>query len=108
MSPEIQHLLQTIERQLDWGAADAWQSRDFDKLNQLILEKTGVSLSASTLKRVWGRVQYGHAPSAVTLDALARFAGFADFRAFSRPPVAVTRVGQPRRWISWSRFFVAL
>ena len=88
MSPEIQHLLQTIERQLDWGAADAWQSRDFDKLNQLILEKTGVSLSASTLKRVWGRVQYGHAPSAVTLDALAL--GAVDYFAKPTDNVAAT------------------
>ena len=109
MPPEIQHLLQTIERQLDWGESGAWQSRDFDKLNQLILEKTGVSLSASTLKRVWGRVQYGHAPSAVTLDALARFAGFADFRAATR---GVTPLDRPRlstrRRVSWPRLAVLL
>lgn len=91
MTPEIQKLLQVIEHRLNWGPSAEWQSRDFDSLQQLILDETGVSLSASTLKRVWGRVQYGSAPSGVTLDTLARFAGFASHRAFlvgGRGPVA--------------------
>lgn len=104
MTPEIQHLLHTIERQLDWGDSGQWQSRDFDKVSQLILDKTGVSLSASTLKRVWGRVQYGSAPSAVTLDALARFAGFDNFRAVGRG-MAVRPPGQAR-WPRWVALFV--
>ncbi len=82
MLPEIKILLDHIERKVDWGDAATWQNRDFEALSGRILENTGVSLSASTLKRVWGRVQYEHEPSAVTLDTLARFAGFENYRTF--------------------------
>jgi hypothetical protein len=84
MLPEIKILLDHIERKVDWGDAATWQNRDFETLSGRILEETGVSLSASTLKRVWGRVQYEHEPSAVTLDTLARFAGFENNRDFLR------------------------
>src|SRR5258708_26149981 len=82
MTSEIRKLLQIIEDQLDWGDAAAWQSKDFESLNELIFEKTKVSLSASTLRRVWGRVEYKHLPSGTTLDTLSRFAGFESWRAF--------------------------
>ncbi|MDB5155283.1 MAG: hypothetical protein JWR54_4034 [Mucilaginibacter sp.] len=83
-SPGIKQLLIIIEQQLDWGDASSWQSKDFELLNQLIFEKTKVSLSASTLRRIWGRVEYNHLPSGTTLDTLARFAGFESWRAFNR------------------------
>lgn len=85
---ELKQLLIIIEQQLDWGEAAKWQSKDFENLNQLILEKTKVSLSASTLRRLWGRVEYNHLPSATTLDTLARFAGFENWRAFTRQQTA--------------------
>lgn len=81
---ELKQLLIIIEQQLDWGESAAWQSKDFENLNQLILEKTKVSLSASTLRRLWGRVEYNHMPSTTTLDTLSRFAGFENWRAFTR------------------------
>ena len=82
MSPEIEKLLKLIEGKLDWGESNTWQGKDFEKLNQLILDETGVSLSASTLKRVWGKVEYNHLPSVTTLDALAKFGGFENWRSF--------------------------
>ena len=88
---ELKRLLAIIEQQLDWDDPSSWQSKDFEILNELILEKTKVSLSASTLRRIWGRVEYNHLPSATTLDTLARFAGFESWRTFtkqSRPVVA--------------------
>jgi hypothetical protein len=83
-SAELKRLLLIIEQQLDWGDAATWQSRDFETLNQLIFEKTKISLSASTLRRVWGRVEYTHMPSGTTLDTLAIFAGFENWRSFTR------------------------
>lgn len=80
----LKQLLMIIEQQLDWGPAAEWQSRDFENLNVLILEKTKISLSASTLRRIWGRVEYNHLPSNTTLDTLARFAGYEGWRAFTR------------------------
>jgi hypothetical protein len=80
----IKQLLKIIEQQLDWGDAADWQSKDFENLNLFILAKTKVSLSASTLRRVWGRVEYNHLPSTTTLDTLAQFAGFENWRTFTR------------------------
>ncbi|MDN5284305.1 MAG: hypothetical protein JWR38_579 [Mucilaginibacter sp.] len=80
----IEQLLKIIEQQLDWGEAGTWQSKDFENLNLLIFDKTKISLSASTLRRIWGRVAYHHLPSPTTLDTLARFAGFENWRAFTR------------------------
>ena len=82
MTTDLEKLLKQIEQKLDWGVSEAWQSRDFENLNQLILDETGVSLSASTLRRVWGRVEYKHLPSGTTLDTLAKFAGYESWRAF--------------------------
>jgi len=75
-------LLLLIENQLGWGDAAAWPSRDFERLTILIQEKTKVSLSASTLRRVWGKVDYNNQPSVTTLDTLAQFAGYESWRSF--------------------------
>jgi len=87
MTYEIRQLLQIIEDQIEWGDAASWQSKDFELLNQLIFEKTKVSLSASTLRRIWGRVEYNHLPSGTTLDTLSRFAGFENWRAFQKTKI---------------------
>src|SRR5258708_22739483 len=81
---ELKHLLTIIEQQLDWGDPSAWQTKDFEILNELIFEKTKVSLSESTLRRIWGRVEYNHLPSTTTLDTLSKFAGFESWRTFTR------------------------
>jgi hypothetical protein len=81
---ELKHLLTIIEQQLDWGDPSAWQTKDFEILNELIFEKTKVSLSESTLRRIWGRVEYNHLPSTTTLDTLSKFAGFDSWRTFTR------------------------
>lgn len=96
MISEINELLRCkaiIEDKLGWGKAESWQTADFDNLSELILKETGVSLSTSTLRRIWGRTEYNHLPSGTTLNTLARFAGSEDWRAFVRQhqPVGVTK-----------------
>ncbi|QHV95521.1 hypothetical protein [Spirosoma endbachense] len=81
-STDLLRCKQLIEQKLDWGASESWISADFDNLQQRILDETGVSLSASTLRRIWGRVDYQHLPSNTTLNTLAQFAGYSDWRAF--------------------------
>lgn len=81
-SADLLRCKQVIEQKLDWGAGETWNSADFENLQQRILDETGVSLSASTLRRIWGRVDYQHMPSGTTLNTLAQFAGFADWRQF--------------------------
>jgi len=78
----ISRCLSLIEQQLDWGAVSGWANSDFTELSDRILETTGVSLSPTTLKRVWGRVRYASQPSPATLDALAQFAGYDHWRDF--------------------------
>lgn len=73
-----------IEQKLGWGAASTWTTADFDQLQQQILDATGVSLSGSTLRRLWGRAEYQHLPSATTLNTLAKFAGYPDWRRFAQ------------------------
>ncbi|AKD54858.1 hypothetical protein [Spirosoma radiotolerans] len=83
-SVDLLRCKQLIEQKLDWGAGGTWTSNDFENLQQRILDETGVSLSASTLRRIWGRVDYQHLPSGTTLNTLAQFAGFPDWRQFVR------------------------
>ena len=82
MKQDIEALLRIIELKLDWGVGATWQTGDFENLHQLIFEKTAVSLSSSTLRRIWGRVDYNHVPSTTTLNTLAKFAGYENWRAF--------------------------
>ena len=90
MKQELEALIKIIEQQLDWGDNTTWQSGDFENLHDLILDKTSVSLSSSTLRRVWGRIDYNHDPSATTLNTLAQFAGFENWRNFLKE-----RTGEP-------------
>jgi hypothetical protein len=83
-STDLLRCKQLIEQKLDWGSSETWTSADFENLQQRILDETGVSLSASTLRRIWGRVDYQHMPSGTTLNTLAQFAGYTDWRQFVR------------------------
>ena len=77
-------LLNIIEAQLGWGNSELWHSRDFEKLNILIQGKTKISLSSSTLRRIWGKAEYANKPSYTTLDTLAQFAGYHDWNDYYR------------------------
>ncbi|MEO0731343.1 MAG: hypothetical protein AAFZ52_00795 [Bacteroidota bacterium] len=83
-----------IEQKTGWGPARDWTNQDFTELSTRIATATDIHLSPTTLKRVWGRVAYASSPSATTLDALAAYAGYDNWRAFrsqrltaSAPPI---------------------
>lgn len=71
-----------VEQKVGWGDSEHWQNRDFEQLSEQILAETGVSLSVSTLKRLWGRVRYDSSPTPTTLDTIARFVGHDSWRTF--------------------------
>jgi hypothetical protein len=71
-----------IEKSLGWGACADWSNEDFDLLSERIWEKTKVRLSLSTMKRIWGRVKYENFPNSVTLNALAAYLGYSNWRDF--------------------------
>jgi hypothetical protein len=85
MREEKEHLYlcrQQIEQLLNWGDSTGWGSEEYEELRIKIFERTQVQLSISTLKRIWGKVRYQSFPSLVTLNALARFAGYNSWRDF--------------------------
>eukprot|EP01132_Coremiostelium_polycephalum_P013824 gene13824-16811_t len=84
-SPELQHLkkcLELIESKLGRGLAQDWTGYDFEKLSIEIQEATAVVLSVTTLKRLWGRLKYTSMPAITTLNTLAKFLGYKDWRDF--------------------------
>ena len=78
----VQKCLQQIEDKLGWGDATAWHNDVFIELSETIQQHTHVLLSPTTLKRVWGRINYASAPSISTLNALSQFAGYINWRDF--------------------------
>jgi len=80
----IDNCLQLIEQKLNWGGSSNWSSYDFGKLSDIIQDKTGVMLSVTTLKRLWGKLKYDNLPSITTLNTLARFLDFKDWREFGQ------------------------
>ncbi|MGS2739028.1 hypothetical protein [Sinomicrobium sp. M5D2P17] len=103
---DLQDCLTKIEDKLGWGESSGWSSYDFEKLSVYIYQGTGMKLSANTLKRVWGRLHYQSAPSTTTLNILAQYLGFDDWRNF------VTRKERKEKLLNPSRikkhYFVAL
>ncbi|MGB5820903.1 MAG: hypothetical protein WBG90_15565, partial [Saonia sp.] len=66
----VQSCLLQIEEKLNWGSSSLWHNDVFVELSEVIHEKTQVLLSPTTLKRVWGRVDYKSDPSISTLNTL--------------------------------------
>lgn len=84
----IRLCLQQVETKLKRGCSTEWTTYDFDKLSVEIQEATGVSLSVTTLKRLWGKLSYQHMPAMTTLNTIARFAGYEDWRHFKQQSLA--------------------
>jgi hypothetical protein len=80
----LSRALEQIETLFDRGASDNWTTYDFEKLSEAIFDRTQVRLSVTTLKRIWGKLKYDSAPTLTTLNTLAQFAGFIDWRDFKQ------------------------
>jgi hypothetical protein len=92
----ISKLKTQIELQLQWGESTVWSNYDFEKLSEQIVEKTGVSLSVSTLKRIFGKVNYKSEPSLTTLNALSQFLNYDDWRDFLTQNPEISAVSVPK------------
>src|SRR5437868_14715181 len=78
----LRHCRKLIEQKLNWRPAEEWRNYEFDQLSEKILDATGVNLSTTTLKRVFGKIKYESLPSSVTLNTLANYTGFPSWMAF--------------------------
>lgn len=79
--PELNYLISMVEKRFGRSIST---SNDFEALSIVIEYETHDHISASTLKRLWGYVTSNPTPRVSTLDILARFVGFKDFKAFCR------------------------
>nr|WP_295864802.1 hypothetical protein [uncultured Chitinophaga sp.] len=91
----IRLCLQQVETKLKRGCSSEWTTYDFDRLSVEIQEVTGVSLSVTTLKRLWGKLSYQHMPAMTTLNTIARFAGYEDWRDFKQLSSVSDQPGLP-------------
>ncbi len=78
----LQLCIRLIEQKLNWRSADEWRNYEFTELSEKILDATSVNLSATTLKRIFGKLKYESLPSSATLNALAAFLGYASWMDF--------------------------
>ncbi len=69
--------------------------KDFDILSETIFEKTHERLSATTLKRVWGYLTVSSSPRVSTLDILAQFIDYHDWKDFCQQTAVVEQPQQP-------------
>ncbi len=94
----LEHYRRTVEQKLGWGKSEDWRDQDFESLGTRIYEATEVSLSVTTLKRIFGKIQYDNVPNATTLNTLAKFIGYQnwpEFRVtFDQLPAPATREAQ--------------
>ncbi len=80
-TPEMQLLLLKVEARFG-GMPET--PRDFQQLSASILEKTKDICSSSTLRRIWGYDDYDGNTRRSTIDVLAKYAGYPDFRQFCK------------------------
>ena len=57
---------------------------DFERLSAMVFKYQHVTISISTLKRIWGYAGQSTHPRLFTLDTLSRFAGYKDYESFMR------------------------
>ncbi len=81
----IRRCVEQVEQQLQWGDSGQWPNSYYQKLSELILDRTHVSISSRTLQRLFGREKSQsefYNPQIATKNALAVFLGHADWQAF--------------------------
>ncbi len=83
LSKYIDSCFKHVEQRFGKGPAHAWDTNDFDELSKAIQQETGALLSVSTLKRLSGTVHYASRPNKATLDTLAKYIHYPDWRTFT-------------------------
>lgn len=78
----LKKVIQSIEEKLQWGNSKQWTTSDFQTLSDKIFDYTGVVLSVTTLKRLWGKVRYDSKPNPATLNALAQFLDYPSWQNY--------------------------
>ena len=113
----IERCLRLLERKQGWGSADKWSTQEFERLSEAVLDETSIQLSVATLKRLFGVVSYNSNPSATTLNALANYLGYENWRVFvesretvneRKASVTKNKPGRQNHVMVWGSPFVIL
>ena len=80
-TPEIAELLILVENKY---ARNLKTTTDFEEFSLLLSQEEGMTISPSTLKRLWGYVGDSHTPRTCTLDVLSRYIGHPRFVSFCK------------------------
>lgn len=80
MKNDIKKLTQEVERK---AGKKISLSSDFERLAHIVC-KGGEMLRPQSLKKVWGYLSGTERPSQETLDRLALFIGFQDWKSFQK------------------------
>ena len=80
----LKYCLEKIEGKLGWKPSSDWKESDFVRLSEMITEKSHISISPHTLKRLFGKIKYKkyYNPQQATKDALAKYLEFSDWQGF--------------------------
>lgn len=78
-TPEIEELKRLVEERYGKKLST---TTDFDEFSLMLQRKHEISVSSSTLKRLYGYVGDSHNPRVQTLDALATYLEFKDYAGF--------------------------
>lgn len=76
---ELKALCRSVETVANFAVSTP---KEFESLSQAICDRTGVLLSPTTLKRLWGYLDERVTPRRSTLDVLSRFCGWSDYEHF--------------------------
>lgn len=77
---KIEALRRAVEQRLGHGVNTP---SEFSRLSLEIEQRTGRTMSVSTLMRLWGYVSSHVKPNVTTLDVLAVYAGYRDYASFA-------------------------
>lgn len=104
----LEQLYRAIEAKMDMGEGRLWANKQFVQLSERIFEQTGVLVSASTLKRMLGKVKTDadYVPQLETRNALAEFCGFGHWARFVEqqkylPTALPSRSTRFRHWLRY-------
>jgi hypothetical protein len=85
-----------IEKKFNQGSYSGWTNGDYEKLSELISEEIKEYISSSSLKRIFGKVNYSSEPSISTLSILAKYAGYKDwYDLVNQSSSVASKVAQP-------------
>ena len=80
----VEKCLQKLEEKANQGPSSEWTDGTFSALSDSIAKETKILISKNTLKRLFGKMKrpVDYSPQRETKNALARYAGYADWADF--------------------------